>query len=121
VQSLCDPGFDYRRALGEADPKMMFSTAAALLQQSVELLPALHRSVLANAPDEVQRAALTLKDMLLSLGAIPAARLTLVIAAQARSGQLDKVEGKLGDLEAECSLLLPLLKETVAATPCPVE
>ncbi|WP_028536625.1 sensor histidine kinase [Paludibacterium yongneupense] len=110
VFSLCDAGFDYRHALMEAEPQTAEAAARTLLER-VELLPALHQAVLAADRDEAQRTALVLKDLFLGLGAIPAARLSMVIAAQARSGQMSNAEGKIGDLEAEFTLLLPLLKE----------
>jgi PAS domain S-box-containing protein len=112
--SRVEAGFDYYRALREAAPCELPTLARDFLSRVPHWLDSLRRALRDNDGEEVRQRTQDLRQSLLGLGALPAARLTMAITGQACSGNLERAIGQVGALERECAVVSEVLRRAVS-------
>lgn len=103
-------GFDYGHALQELDVADCMPLAEQMVQQAQACFSELAQILQRGDAVAAVRWSVAIKQQLLGLGALPAARLALGIELQAKAGHLDAVAPLAHSLEQEHAQLLPALR-----------
>jgi HPt (histidine-containing phosphotransfer) domain-containing protein len=110
IGNLIDPeAWEMFKAM--AEPAMLVELLDSYLDDAPQLIQQMKTGIAAGQIEEVRRAAHSLKSNSASFGARALTDVSRQLEMIAKGGTLDGAESKLAEIDAQYSLLLPVLME----------